>query len=162
MPGSVPPKPDGLSERAGAEWDRLAEPLAKSGLLNDRFQMVFATYCECVAEYWDHKRTVARGYTTETTNGNIIQHPAVGMMGKCLDRMLKLERELGLTPAAATGLQPGSEGNVDPLEELEERRAAGNAARPDAKKPAAKKKARKSTATRKTSKRTSKKSSRGK
>lgn len=123
--GSVPEKPSQLSDRAAAEWDRLAVHLAEAGLLSDRFLMAFAGYCECVAEYWHHKRTIAKdGYLTVTSNGNIIQHPAVGMMGKCLDRMVKLERELGLTPASATGLTPGSEGEADPLDELERKRAA--------------------------------------
>lgn len=166
LPGTVPAKPDGLSARAAAEWDRLAEDLAQAGLLNDRFAMVFAGYCECVAEYWDHKRTVAtQGYTAETSNGNVIQHPAVGMMGKCLDRMLKLEKELGLTPAAATGLQPGSAGERDPLEELEQNRAAGQKPPEAQKQPAktgTKQVAKKRATTKKSSRNTSAGSSRGK
>ena len=129
--GRMPPKPAGLSKAAEKEWDRLAPHLAEAGLLHDRFQMAFAAYCECVAEYWAHKATVSReGYITETSNGNLIQHPAVGMMGKCLDRMVKLERELGLTPASATGLQPGSEGwDRDPLDVLQKGRTQSKSPR---------------------------------
>jgi P27 family predicted phage terminase small subunit len=133
QPGCIPAKPPQLSAAAGVEWDRLAEDLAQAGLLNARFLMAFAGYCECVAEYWAHKRTIAKeGYMAETPNGCAIQHPAVGMMGKCLDRMVKLERELGLTPAAATGLQPGSEGSEDPLDLLARMRSQAPANPPPA------------------------------
>lgn len=131
VPGSIPEKPPQLSERAGAEWDRLAAQMAAAGLLNDRFLMAFAAYCECVAEYWHHKKTIAdEDYTATTIKGNVIQHPAVGMMGKCLDRMVKLERELGLTPASATGLSPGSAEEEDPLERLTRERGAQSAPTP--------------------------------
>lgn len=123
--GKTPPKPADLSRSAAAEWDRLAGQMAEAGLLHDRFQAAFAAYCETVAEYWTHKRTLAReGFTITTTKGNLIQHPAVGMMGRCLDRLIKLARELGLTPASATGLQPGDREAVDPLDDLEQRRTA--------------------------------------
>lgn len=160
LKGHVPPRPPELSARAAAEWERLAPQMAEAGLLHDRFLMAFVGYCECVSEYWSHKATVAKsGYTLVTEKGNLIQHPAVGMMGKCLDRMVKLERELGLTPASATGLQPGSEGEVDPLEALQQKLAEIDLNPPPAPpkaatkaKPAAKLKA----ATKSKSKRTSK------
>ncbi|MCW5777458.1 MAG: phage terminase small subunit P27 family [Phycisphaeraceae bacterium] len=109
-----------MTREAIAEWDRLAPHLAAAGLLSDRFLQVFAAYCQTTADYWAFRRQVAeQGATIWTEKGNLIQHPAVGMAGKCLDRKLKLERELGLTPAAATGLNLGGpEKTDDPLDQL--------------------------------------------
>jgi P27 family predicted phage terminase small subunit len=124
LTGEMPAKPEELSERASEEWDRLAPLMVEAGILHPRFQAAFAAYCECLAEYWAHKETIAeQGATIVTQKGNLIQHPCVGMAGKCLDRMVKLARELGLTPASATGLQPGKDEPGDALDRLAAQRS---------------------------------------
>jgi P27 family predicted phage terminase small subunit len=123
--GRVPKKPAGMSAAAGKEFDRLAKNLAAEDLLSDRFVTIFSLYCEEVAAYWRHHKRVAKdGDVIETKSGNLIQHPSVGMKGKCLDRIVRMSREIGLTPSAATGLEltPGvDEGTEeeDPLGEMQ-------------------------------------------
>ena len=106
--GSIPVAPKELSKAALVEWRRLAPVLAADGLLSDRFRDILATYCETLVEYWQHKRTLAKkGYTITAGNGTTIPHPCVGMKDKCQSQLVKLQRELGMTPAAATGLDLG-------------------------------------------------------
>ncbi|AMV20421.1 Phage terminase, small subunit [Planctomyces sp. SH-PL14] len=102
--------------------------LAAAGLLSDRFRDVLALYCQTWAEYWAHHETLAaEGYVTVAGNGTKIPHPCVGMKDKCQSQLVKLQRELGLTPAAATGLLPpgtistatgAPQGTGDPISEM--------------------------------------------
>lgn len=121
--GSVPRAPSGLSREANVAWRRLAPILADLGLLSDRFRDALALYCETWAEFWQHKKALTKeGYTIEAGNGTTIPHPRVGMKDRCQSQLVKLAREIGLTPAAATGLTLAPEEvEGDPLDGMESR-----------------------------------------
>lgn len=104
-------------------WKRIAPILADLGLMSPRFRDVLAMYVETWAEWRSHKKTLAKeGYTTKAGNQTTIPHPCVGMKDRCLSQLVKLARELGLTPSSATGLLlTPEEIETDPIDVMDKR-----------------------------------------
>lgn len=121
--GSVPSPPSGMTKEALTNWRRLAPLLANLGLLSARFRDVLALYCETLAEFWQHKRTLQKeGFTIVAGNQTKIPHPCVGMKDRCQSQLVKFAREIGLTPASATGLLLSPEQlEGDPMDGMEKR-----------------------------------------
>jgi P27 family predicted phage terminase small subunit len=122
--GSIPKPPAVMGKAALVEWKRLAPMLARDGLMSDRFRDILAVYCETWAEYWDHKKAIAKtGPTIVAGNGTEIPNPRVAMKDKCQGHLLKYERELGMTPAAATGMGSicgDDDAETDPLDAMQQ------------------------------------------
>jgi P27 family predicted phage terminase small subunit len=92
----------------------LAPHLLKNGLLTRIDQTALTLLCEALAEYCECRAIVESAvkdsqggglkYITYTDKGNIIQHPAVGVMNKAWGKLVKLLVQFGMTPSARAGL----------------------------------------------------------
>ena len=99
---SIPLAPKWLSKIAKDEWRRVSVELAKVGLVAELYVVPLALYCQAYADYLGACNS-CKSLTLETTNGNIIQNPAVGAKNQAFDRLLKAAREFGMTPTAIVG-----------------------------------------------------------
>jgi P27 family predicted phage terminase small subunit len=108
--------PAGLTERAAAEWRRLAPDLVAKGVLTVWDVSLFVTYCDAVAQYENARRAVAEdGILTTGQKGNQVTNPAVRVQRDAAETMRRVGALFGLTPsdrahlsiapAQATGLQ---------------------------------------------------------
>ena len=106
-----PGLPAWLSPRARKCWARIAPLLEKEGLLTRLDGTALALLCEPLADYILAREIVDAAaqesgtrFITTTDKGNLIQHPAVGVMNKAWEKVVKLLREFGMTPSARAGL----------------------------------------------------------
>lgn len=110
---SIPKPPSHLCRVAKTEWNKISSELYIIGLLTKVDKAVLAAYCTSYALWaraWHSINRVAKkrgkdGLTITTTNGNIIQNPAVGTANKAAIDMVKYAAELGMTPSARTKIQ---------------------------------------------------------
>ncbi|MGA2035862.1 MAG: phage terminase small subunit P27 family [Thermoguttaceae bacterium] len=109
----IPPFPSWAAKSAAPHWKELAAHLFREGLLTRLDQVALGLLCEALAEYCECRaivdeaaRTDQMGmkYVTCTDKGNIIQHPAVGVMNKAWGKLTKLLVQFGMTPSARAGL----------------------------------------------------------
>lgn len=99
--GGCPSPPSCLSKEGRAEWQRMANQLYRLGVLTQIDRALFASYCEAWALFHRAtKRLREEGDLLTTTNGNVIQHPAVGMQNTARESIRKIASEFGLSPSA--------------------------------------------------------------
>ncbi len=107
--GDRPEPPVFLTSMALGEWDRVSDILWTMGVVSEIDTATLAAYCMAYARWVDaeEKMEDARqgdpfggGLTIETSNGNVIQNPLVGIANVARREMLRFAAELGLTPAA--------------------------------------------------------------
>ncbi len=104
-PPGDPGAPEWLSERAKEAWSYLAQRLVPLGLLTEIDVHAFAVLCESYADYVAAVELVRKeGRMATSEKGSVYQHPAVGMMNKAAERLVKVGREFALTPAARAGM----------------------------------------------------------
>jgi len=102
-----PRRPKWLIGRARTEWELLVPELLRAGLLTKIDRMELALLCQRYADYLKARGIVTEeGPLIETTNGNWIQHPALGIMNKAWSDVINLGANFGLSPAdrASIGL----------------------------------------------------------
>lgn len=125
-----PRRPTWLGDEAGKLWPAIAAELDAMGVLARVDQTTLALLCQALADYLAARAVVdeaaAEGevrFCATTDKGNIIQHPAVGVMNKSWERVVKLAREFGMTPSARAGLKvEDKKPAADPLLEMIMRR----------------------------------------
>lgn len=105
----VPKPPEFLCEDAKREWNRVAHQLSELGLLTELDVSVLAAYCQAFGRWIAAEKGIRKlqryagggtGLTAETSNGNIIQHPLVGISRRAAHDMLRFAAEFGMTPSA--------------------------------------------------------------
>ncbi len=97
----IPPAPDHLSKEALIEWGRVSNELHNQGLLSAVDMAALAGYCQSYGRWVDAETQLnAEGLTVETTNGNKIQNPLVGIANQAKEHMRKFLIEFGMTPAS--------------------------------------------------------------
>jgi P27 family predicted phage terminase small subunit len=110
--GDRPPEPPShLSADAKAEWKRVSRGLWDLGLLTPIDVGALAAYCQA----WGRWRTAERlmdkakkaypaggGLYVETSNGNLVQHPAVSIANRAMTDLVKYAAEFGMTPSGRT------------------------------------------------------------
>lgn len=97
----VPSCPTWLAPDGKREWKRLADELAALGLLSEVDRTALALYCQAFAEYREAARIVkAKGLTTVSDKGNVLQHPAVSIRNDAWRRVMKAAADFGMTPAS--------------------------------------------------------------
>ena len=105
-PSVAPDAPRGMSKAARVEWDRIVPLLERLGLLSQLDRAALASYCEAWSDFIRATRKVEReGLTIVTSNGNVIQNPALGVKNQAREAIRKLASEFGLSPAARAGLE---------------------------------------------------------
>lgn len=101
-----PSMPKWLGKDGSAEWRRVVGRLVQMGILDELDRTALALYCRAFEEYCRARREVeAEGFTATTDKGNLIQHPAVGVMHRAWGNVLKAAGQLGLTPLARRRLE---------------------------------------------------------
>lgn len=119
----IPRRPTWLRPEAAKYWPELAKVLSEMGVLTLADKTGLALLCEPLADYLMARDVVEAAaekegvmFISTTEKGNVIQHPAVGVMNKAWERVVKMLREFGLTPASRAGLQVEKPpGDQDPL-----------------------------------------------
>ena len=102
----VPSAPRHLSDNAKKYWKREAKKLHDAGILTEVDLMLFETMCVAMATGDEAMELVNdHGLVIKTTNGNVIQSPALGIANRAYDRATKIALEFGMTPSSRTRLQ---------------------------------------------------------
>ena len=108
VPVGMPDCPEWLDEQAKAIWDEQVRKLYNLGVISVIDQIALALYCFSVSQFLQLNNTyTVKDIVITTKTGAKKQNPAYEASGKAWDRILKISKELGLTPAARAGLAPG-------------------------------------------------------
>jgi len=121
--------PEWLSDKAKEEWARAAPILERLGLLTELDRVAFAGYCQnygkwVEAEEFLKEKGTTYGYSKKDDDGKTIavyitQFPQVAIARKCMEQIIKLCAEFGMTPSSRGRMSLPNEGEEnDPLEEL--------------------------------------------
>ena len=110
LPRHRPPSmPKGLDPVARAAWTHVVREMGTSGLITAADSHILRLYCET----WSRFRAAAAMYTAPLINdhGHLTKNPLHQVVRDDSDLVLRLARELGLSPAARASLQlgPGAE-----------------------------------------------------
>jgi len=111
----IPTAPAHLASYGKTEWKRVCRELFNLGLLSGVDRAALAAYCQCYARWRKaeeelnklarSKKSIHGGLVTETTNGNLIQNPLVGLANTAMKDMIKYAAEFGMTPSARTRIE---------------------------------------------------------
>lgn len=127
VPAHRPPPPSWLDAREKKYWRKIAKWLDQYGLLTQLDQvalgLLVTALCDFVIarEIIDNESEKGENvrFCSVTDKGNVIQHPAVGVMNKAHARVLKLLQEFGMTPSSRAGLKLNTGGKQEnPLDEF--------------------------------------------
>ena len=100
LPPEVPDAPDWLGDRAREHWSRLAYLLHGMGVLTKADGLALALLCDALTDYEEAAARIrADGITVEGSQGQPRIHPAMTARHQAWERVLKVCREFGLTPA---------------------------------------------------------------
>lgn len=103
---SLPTPPSWMNTPAKKEWKKLVPILHKAGVLTQVDTGTLAAYCQAFGEFVEATKIVkARGYTTVTDKGNVIQRPEVGVANTAMKLMVSIAREFGLTPSSRNNIR---------------------------------------------------------
>lgn len=111
----MPSAPRWMSTEAKRQWKRLAPRLHAAGLLTEVDGLGLAMLCEAVGQYVEGKEIVEKeGAIAVSDQGNVYQHPAVGLMKTARAEVLRWAREFGMTPAARSRISVEGNGVGEP------------------------------------------------
>lgn len=115
----LPSAPRWMSEAARGHWRKLSKGLFDCGLLTEVDAPALAMLCETLAQYIEAKRLVQEeGMVATSDQGNVYQHPAVGLMKSSRTDFLRWAREFGMTPASRTRISLDGEGEEESLADI--------------------------------------------
>lgn len=101
VPISVPSAPEYLTDNAKEEWDTLAAPLHRLGLLTEVDIPIFEMYCQARGNFISAVEELkVSTLTIKTDKGNEIQNPVVGVLNRSIEISHKLATEFGMTPSS--------------------------------------------------------------
>lgn len=110
--------PAWLTKDAREVWERVAPQLAGLGILTELDEGTLARYCtEWTIWHKARKRVNTLGVMLETTGGNYMQNPAVGVLHSS-DKILRaIEAEFGMTPSSRSRVKVETgAAKLDPLD----------------------------------------------
>lgn len=97
----IPQPPAHLGRYALMEWGRIVPELQLMGLITNVDMAALAAYCQCFDRWVRAESDIDKnGMMVETTNGNIIQSPSVGIANTALTLMHRYLTEFGMTPSS--------------------------------------------------------------
>lgn len=107
-PPSVPVKPAWIADKpiASVKWDEVIAELQEiPGLLSRLDSDVLSLYCDAWQQFHDAQAIVAEhGMISHSEKGGAYQHPAVGIVNKAREQIVKIGALFGLSPPAREGL----------------------------------------------------------
>ena len=110
LPRKKPACPSWLDKEAKAEWRRIVNDLYNAGLLKEVDRVALANYCQLYSTWKMASLLVQKnGPIIKTSNGNIIQSPALGISNVAQREMMKVLIQFGMTPASRSRLVPDKE-----------------------------------------------------
>ncbi len=118
FPSYVPNAPDHLSKEGLVEWGRISTILYEAGLLTKIDRAALAAYCQSYGRWVEAEYHLKdTGLVIQTTNGNVIQNPLVGISNQAMEHMRKFLTEFGMTPASRAKVpKPKGNGSEEELE----------------------------------------------
>ncbi len=119
QPEGIAKKPDDLGPIASQTWDQTAAVLGPINLLTAADEHAFITYCHAWEDYTTAKADCAKHgeYCIDQNNKSVLSAP-YRRMEMAFQRILRLQREFGMTPAARTGLSVDSKAGKDTLDDF--------------------------------------------
>ena len=95
----LPAPPRGLGTWGSRMWRLYGKQLQDLGVLTQLDEPAFFTLCETYERYMFSKREYGKlGAVVQTTNGNLIQNPHLGIMSTAIKQMTGLFALFGMTP----------------------------------------------------------------
>jgi len=118
-PVRTPPCPRWISPYARKEWTRIAKELHRLGLLTNLDVAVLISYCTAYGRLREAENKLKdQNSVVETSNGNLVQNPWIGIANRAMDQIRRFASELGLSPSARVRLEVRPEDPEMDLEEL--------------------------------------------
>ena len=115
----VPRVPSHLDDAAKVEWYRVVKELKVLGLVSGMDRAALAAYCQSYSRWSEAEEGVARvGLVVETTHGNIIQNPLVGIANRSMELMHRFLGEFGMTPSSRSRISVPEARTTDGAEEF--------------------------------------------
>lgn len=104
LPVEAPEPPEWLAGEAKAEWERITPILIAAGVISQADRAILTCYCQAWAGYLEAcKFCVDKGgkplVLIKTSNGNLIQNPAIGVRNTMWQQVKAAAACLGITPA---------------------------------------------------------------
>ena len=107
---SAPECPGYLDKVARKEWDKTVPVLLTMRVLTEADQMALAMLCQDYSLMMQAQMGLKKvGLICKTQSGYTQPSPYLSIISKCSERILKRQREFGLTPSARVRLQMGQE-----------------------------------------------------
>ncbi len=117
-----------MADGAKAIWRRVLREYGGSGVITGADADALRVYCDAVARYEVAARTLdASGPLVRGQRGELVKNPLHQIVRDNADLIRLYARELGLTPAARTGLRGTEESEGDPFAAYLARGRAGGA-----------------------------------
>lgn len=113
-----PTMPAELSAGAARAWRIVRRDFEATGVITAVDAPILRAYCEAVDRYSVAAKALADAgpIIRGARRGDLIKNPLHQIVRDNAVLVVKLGRELGLTPAAREALHSGAEGSIDPLE----------------------------------------------
>lgn len=126
----IPSCPEHLFPEARVEWERIIPELETLGLISKIDRAALAAYCQAYGRWIRAEKALkvigdkfenvnaGAGMCYQTTNGNWLQQPLIGVINRSYEQMHKFLTEFGMTPASRSRISVKGEGSDDPLDKL--------------------------------------------
>lgn len=103
---TVPDPPKWLTPPMRVYWSQVGQKLTNTGMLSDLTAMLLARYCVALVRWADAQVWLSANDngTLVSTSGYVYAHPYVTLAKNLGTELLRLEQELGITPASARSL----------------------------------------------------------
>src|SRR5687767_13860175 len=116
-PVETPSAPDHLNEAAKTEWERMAELLARLGLLTSLDRAGLAAYCVVYARWVEAEEALKRtGHIVKSPSGYPMVSPYLVVANRSLEQMHKFMVEFRLSPASRSRISINAQSGDDPFE----------------------------------------------
>jgi P27 family predicted phage terminase small subunit len=103
--GGYPACPDWMPRNGKVEWRRICRELKIMRILAKPDRALLVAYCVTWAQFVSAaKKADEEGPVIITEKGFQIQNPIIGILNKTTERLEKLAREFGLSPASRAGV----------------------------------------------------------
>lgn len=110
----APSPPGHLNTYAKKEWKRIIPVLTKVRMLTEADLAAIAVYCQAYGRWVEAEKLVkAKGFTTVTDKGNVIQRPEVGIANTAMRDIVSFAKEFGMTPSSRSNIKVEESINKD-------------------------------------------------
>ena len=104
VPVGMPDCPGWLDDVGKKIWDETARLLYNQGVITLLDRGALSLYCNSFSIFLQARKRLKKDYTITTKTGAIKPNPILEVSNKAWEQVLKISKEMGLTPAARAGL----------------------------------------------------------